>query len=189
MTKLQEINRLISRAHNASVARGWWDTPSPNVLKLALIFSEVGEAIEHRGYGTKDDKLTDHDGYLVELADVAIRAADLAGRIQTVMEVAYPSPADLNAAHELLESSRVREGKIAKISYAELLICLVSHALERDRRGDEPGVYRALLAILITLLNDNQNALDPIIEAKMVFNETRQDHSKEARAATGGKRY
>lgn len=88
------IDDLVRDAHVTSVAHGWWDeaapdgnvaairegaaprlTPERYAAKLALVHSEVSEALEcvRRGdvYGPFAD----------ELADIVIRVADLAGAI------------------------------------------------------------------------------------------------------------
>lgn len=48
--------------------------------KLALIHSEVSEAVEAIRKKLNDDKLTDMSGEAVELADVVIRILDYCGR-------------------------------------------------------------------------------------------------------------
>lgn len=74
--------------HDAAVSAGWWGnhlTPDPrsNPLcfsnKLCLIHSEVSEAMEGDRKGAMDDKLPHRSQREVELADVVIRAFDLAG--------------------------------------------------------------------------------------------------------------
>jgi len=85
---------LARDCHADSVSKGWWeplDTPAKEAAREAmradLIGSEVGEALDalrrpERPLAYLDDK-GKPDGYLVEVADVAIRALDLLGRIMT----------------------------------------------------------------------------------------------------------
>lgn len=49
------------------------------ILKLALIHSEISEALEGLRKGLKDDHLPEYDMFAVELADALIRILDLAG--------------------------------------------------------------------------------------------------------------
>lgn len=77
------------KLHANAVEHGWWEggeVPSPDEIgsKLALIHSEVSEALEElrsgRGLASRieDGK---PEGFVVELADVVIRCADLCERL------------------------------------------------------------------------------------------------------------
>lgn len=82
------INELAKRSHELSVSKGWWDgVQRGNVdsilAKIALIHSEISEAwAEARGGAERHWYRLDGakpNGFIVELADAAIRAADLIG--------------------------------------------------------------------------------------------------------------
>lgn len=76
------LTSLCHDIHRANREVGWWDqADNPLVVptKLALIASEVSEALEGHRRGLKDDKLPQHDMVAVELVDVLIRVFDLAG--------------------------------------------------------------------------------------------------------------
>lgn len=75
--------------HNAAKEAGWWtdlntgrsitENPLTFSNKLMLIVSECAEAMEGDRKGLMDDKLPYRQMREVELADVVIRAFDLAG--------------------------------------------------------------------------------------------------------------
>ena len=88
--------------HKSSHGAGWWNTVIEGghpvdlrehcrastrfgkalvAEKLALIHSEVSEAMEGHRKGLKDDKLRDRPMVEVELADAVIRICDLAGAL------------------------------------------------------------------------------------------------------------
>lgn len=86
---IAEAARLLQeKCHGASRDAGWWvdkdgksikDNPYCFSNKLALIHSEVSEAMEGDRKGLMDDKLRHREMREVELADAVIRIFDLAG--------------------------------------------------------------------------------------------------------------
>jgi NTP pyrophosphatase (non-canonical NTP hydrolase) len=74
---LQALQRL---CHQEAKDRGWHEKPREIGTMIALIHSELSEALEGARKGTKDDKLPERDSLEVELADAVIRILDLAGR-------------------------------------------------------------------------------------------------------------
>jgi hypothetical protein len=82
------INRMVEQVFEDNFKVGWWTFPdgtdtrtNPYTFsnKLALIHSEVSEALEADRKNLMDDKLPHRPGREVELADAVIRILDLAG--------------------------------------------------------------------------------------------------------------
>lgn len=98
-----ELNELVKRAHETAVRHGFWE-PAPEIgTSIALIHSELSEALEEAragnrirpgeetpmlyysggGYVATDTTkcCTKPEGIAVELADAVIRIADLCGHL------------------------------------------------------------------------------------------------------------
>jgi len=66
------INALCKDAYETAVSKGWHDKERETGTMLALIHSEVSEALEA-------DRKGDEENFAEELADVCIRVFDLCG--------------------------------------------------------------------------------------------------------------
>jgi len=107
---------LTDICHGAAKTAGWWPEENfKNPLlfsnKLMLIVSECAEAMEGDRKGLMDDKLPHRSMREVELADVVIRAFDLAGAFDLDLAGAIAEKMAFNAVREdhKLEN-RVKEG-------------------------------------------------------------------------------
>jgi len=77
-----EITDVSEQIHSAN--KKWWTDMDPKnpkdvTVKLALVVTEVSEAIEGVRKGLMDDKLPQYEMVDVEIADAIIRLLDLAG--------------------------------------------------------------------------------------------------------------
>src|SRR5690348_1286172 len=79
----QEIDALRSiqaKLHGSAVAAGWHNKPRENGTDIALIHSEISEAMEGFRKNLNDDHLPNRPMAEVELADAIIRCCDTAGK-------------------------------------------------------------------------------------------------------------
>lgn len=117
MSNVETAGELLQdECHMASWTAGWWhDLKSGTdyseecrngtrfgkalvAEKLALIHSEVSEAMEGHRKGLMDDKLPHRPAIEVELADAVIRIADLCGALQLDLGGAIAEKMQFNAS-------------------------------------------------------------------------------------------
>lgn len=73
------FNRFAKAAHENAVAKGWWEKDRGDGEAIALMHSELSEALEGlRVNNPADDKIPEFTAAEAELADVVIRIMDLA---------------------------------------------------------------------------------------------------------------
>lgn len=172
------LNELAKEAHQIAVEHGWWD-PEPTFGELiALMHSELSEALEEyragRGMvwhkveeikarypGERDVKLVSHkpEGIAVELADCIIRILDLFGHEG---EEIKPVPI-------LRDCTRFKYGEIIGECH-----WMLSKAYENGRHPAVSAVYlnRCVSYILAWAAENNVN-IESIIREKMDYNRTR----------------
>lgn len=82
-SEMAYIDEAVLSVHHASESAGWWERGKDDkyVLgtKLALVHSEVSEALEGLRKGHADDHLPQYPCEHVEIADAVIRLFDYAG--------------------------------------------------------------------------------------------------------------
>jgi len=175
-----DFNTLSKTIHSDNVIAGWWDDPDRCLLTcVQLILTEISEATEGERKDLMDDHLPHRKMGEVELADALIRTLDLGGKIGATYRQ-YHIPYDhivdrsIGAKHFIISKAAVGFGR----------------AIEFNMAKEEVDYHYSRLIDLITAVafHKGYDVRSAVLE-KMEYNKGREDHKRENRAATGGKKF
>lgn len=93
------VNELIKQCHSSAVEKGFWDEPREFGTLIALIHSELSEALEADRHG-------DSEHVAEELADAVIRICDLCGGLGIDLERAISKKTEANRGRPRLHGKR-----------------------------------------------------------------------------------
>lgn len=92
------FNLIQSSAHNNSVSKGWWEEDRNNGEMIALMHSELSEALEYLRKGNHpSDHIPAFTGIEEEFADVIIRIMDMAAARKLRIAEAVIAKMEFNA--------------------------------------------------------------------------------------------
>lgn len=167
----KQFAQLQEEIHAENVAKGWWDNERSIATFSNLFHSELSEAMEGDRKGLMDDHLPQYEMYWVELGDFVIRVLDYLGDAEWdwVDGGFYASPPTI--CHRDVAIA-VLHSKVSKF-YKEFDLKSLAVAVKL--------CFRHAYFKKVDLLS--------IINEKRLYNSTRKDHTRDARAAEGGKRY
>lgn len=98
---MKNLKELAKEIHDNAVEHGWWDDPRSFPEVLALVHSEISEALEEYRNGREFTEIyysakAQPEGIPVELADAIIRILDFCGYAGIDMDAAITEKHEYN---------------------------------------------------------------------------------------------
>lgn len=91
------LDALGEHVHAMAVAKGWWEEPRNAGELIALMHSELSEALEGLRKPGPDQHCPEHSSVAIELSDVIVRILDFASAMQINIGAAMHAKIAFNA--------------------------------------------------------------------------------------------
>jgi hypothetical protein len=183
-------------SHIIAASKGWWDGGEKDFSQvIALIHSELDEGYDYlveslvSNTEIKDDHLPDQPGFIVELADTAIRIFDFLGyyvdQIDPRIQDVYAGEGKLTNKPEPLKiKNLIDRFKIEKFTQDNAFVflgrihSLLSKALEHNRKDGALNHQFLIRAMIYLFVFSNstfgEGVLESVIIQKLNYNLHRQ---------------
>lgn len=180
-------NRYAKSIYEWNKQVGWWDDPDRCLYQtLQLVSTEVAEATEGERKDLMDDHIPTRKMGEVELADALIRVLDFGAHMNLEFN-----------EHTTPHGWAIEEG--ASIGKRHLAINMILMQLVEAYDVDQESIaqdevminmwYSCLIKTIEAVAGMQGYDLEAATIDKMLYNQQRQDHKREARAAEGGKAF
>lgn len=104
---MKELRDFQKQVWRISIDKGFWENPPDFGSKIALMHSELSEALEADRHGNPpDDKIPEFSGIEAELADTIIRILDYAEGNNMDVIGAMLRKAEFNAGREYMHGGK-----------------------------------------------------------------------------------
>lgn len=182
-----DFQEQADRVHEANT-KWWHDLHTGEKLdlnlgeRLMLAISELSEAMEGARKNLMDDHLPSYPMFQVEIADCLIRMLD--------MTVGYRWGLDNTRIMQVINEPEIPTENVGEQLFlvSSLIIALYSMDLE-DEGLDRRLMASVVIGMLFSLAIHHHFNLWSVYEAKMRYNATRHDHTREGRLEAHGKRW
>lgn len=179
------LNEMAKRVHAANIK--WWrdlETGKPIERNkgelLMLVITELSEAVEGIRKDLMDDKLPTRKMEEVEMADAKIRLLDFAAGFEI---------GTLRHCSEFIYGFKECDNKARSI----LMICGIVVQADQWVGTETDFMVLSCVSNAISMIEfyceKHGLDLDGAMEAKLLYNSTREDHKHAARRLAGGKKF
>lgn len=182
------INELSKIVHANCVKAGWWDDSDRCLYEcLQLVSTEIAEATEGARKNLMDTHLKHFKMEEVEYADAIIRIVDIGGKLKLTYQE------DQCVAHSFCTAYN-SIGK-QQLGLNMCIVRLADAIMDYSYRPSDTYLhlcnmmYSDLIHSVFQVAHNRGFGMIEAIGEKIIYNQTRKDHTREHRATEHGKKF